>query len=127
MTPDRDALVHAVGQAIVADPAVSDGAFDGYALVVAYDGDTRRLSGFRYTDGAEPVAATPRSPALESALDALRDATRVDDRAPWDACVVRIERPSNRITIEFAYGDDAARWAITPAQLAEVAERARPG
>lgn len=126
MTTDRDALVHAVGQAIVADPAVADGAFDGYALVVAYEGGARRLSGFRYRGGDAPVAATPRSPALESALDALREATRVDGGAPWDACVVRIERPSNRITVEFAYGDDAARWAITPARLGEVAERARP-
>lgn len=126
-TADRDALVHAVGQAIVADPAVSDGDFDGYALVVAYEGDTRRLSGFRYRDGTAPVAATPRSRALQAALDALRDATRVDGMAAWDACVVRIARPSNRITVDFAYGDDAAAWTITPATLADVAERARPG
>ncbi len=126
MTPDRDALVHAVGQAIVADPAIADGAFDGYALVVDYAGNDRRLAGFRYRDNAAAEAATPRSPTLDAALDALREATRVEGDAPWDACVVRIERPSNRITVEFAYGDDAARWAVTPATLAAVTERARP-
>lgn len=127
MTPDRDALVHAVGQAIVADPVVADGRFDGFALVVTYGGDSRRLAGFRYAHGEPAQAATPTSPALDAALDALREATRVDGGAPWDACVVRIERPSNHITVEFAYNDDAARWAVTPETLADVTERARPG
>lgn len=127
MTTDRDALVHAVGQAIIADPAVADGRFDGFALVVTYDAASRRLAGFRYV-GDEPAhAATPASPALDAALDALREATRVDGGAPWDACVVRIQRPSNRITVEFAYGDDAAHWAVTPETLAAVTGRARPG
>lgn len=123
---DRDALVHAVGRAIVADPAVADGGWDGYALVADYAGGARRLSGFRYRAGEAPHPATPRSPALESALDALREATRVDDRAPWDACVVRIDRATSRVALEFAYGDDAAHWRITPGRLTEVAERARP-
>ena len=127
MTPDRDALVHAVGQALVADPAVADGAFDGYALIATYDGNARRLAGFRYRKDETPEAASPRSTTLGAALDALREATRVDGGAPWDACVVRIERPSNRITVEFAYGDAAAAWVVTPATLTAVAERARPG
>ena len=126
MSSDRDALVHAVGQAIVADPAVADGAFDGYALLVAYEGATRKIAGYRYREGAPGEAATPRSRAVEAALDALREGTRVEGDAPWDACVVRIARPCNRITIEFAYGDDAARWRVTPATLDAVVERARP-
>lgn len=126
MSSDRDALVHALGQAIVADPAVADGAFDGYALLVTYEGGSRRIAGFRYRDGETPEAATPRSAAVETALDALREGARVEGEAPWEACVVRVARPSNRITIEFAYGDDAARWVVTPATLSTVAERARP-
>jgi len=126
MSSDRDVLVHAVGQAIVADPVVADGAFDGYALLVGYEGATRRIAGFRYRAGAPAEAATPRSPSVEAALDALRDGTRVEGEAPWDACVVRIARPSNRITLEFAYGEDAARWVVTPATLDDIIERARP-
>lgn len=127
MTTDRDALVHAVGQAIIADAAVADGRFDGFALVVTYDADSRRLAGFRYVDDEPAHATTPASPELDAALDALREATRVDGGAPWNACVVRIKRPSNRITVEFAYGDDAANWVVTPETLAAVTGRARPG
>lgn len=123
---DRDALVHAIGRAIVADPAAADGDWDGYALVADYAGGSRRLSGFRYRDGEAPRPATPRSPALESALDALREATRTEDKDPWTVCIVRIQRTTAKVGLEFAYDDDAAQWQVTPARLGEVAERARP-
>lgn len=121
---DRDVLVHAIGQQLAADPALA-GDWATYALVVVYDGDTRRLSGFRYRDGAAPQAATPRSPAFESQLDSLREATRVDGTDPWRACVIRIVRASGRITLEFDY-DTPEQWQVTPTTLDAVAERARP-
>ena len=125
---DKDTLVAAIGQRLVADPAVADGRWHGYALVVRYgDGAlARRLSGFRYQADGSFAAATPHDPMLGETLDALRDATRVPGRAPWDACVLRIRRDDGKLTLEFEY-DAPERWDITPATLADVATRARPG
>lgn len=124
---DKNALVHQIGMAIVSDPAVDAEPWDGYALVVRYgDGEmARRLSGFRYRDGEGHDAATPRSDALGDLLDALREATTVEGRTPWQACVVRIRRDTRKVTMEFEYYDPQ-RWDITPETLDAVAEQARP-
>ena len=125
---DKDTLVAAIGQRLVADPAVADGRWHGYALVARYgDGAVaRRLSGFRYRADGAFEAATPRDPALGEAFDALREATRIAGKAPWDACVLRLWRDGGRMAVEFEY-DAPEQWDITPATLADVAARARPG
>lgn len=124
---DRNELIVRIGRLLVADPAVSDGEWDGYALVVRYgDGPVaRRLSGFRYTDGGGHQAATPRDPAIGEAFDELRATTRVHDRAPWDACVLRVRRDTGKLKVEFEY-DRPEQWDITPDTLDAVAARARP-
>lgn len=124
-TMDKDALITAIGQSLVADDALADADWDGYALVVFYDGDDRRLGGFRYLDGAGAKPATPRSPELAGLVDQLRTATRVDDKAPWQACVLRIRRDTGRFTVEFEY-DMPERWRIGPDSLPRVIEQARP-
>ena len=123
---DNNALIMAVGQAIVSDPKVNAKPWDGYALIASYRDGGRTLSGFRYRDGQPPEAATPESKDLGEHFDALRDATRVDGKDPWGACVVRIVSATGKITADFAY-EAADQWNITPATLAEVSERARPG
>ncbi len=124
---DRDAPLLRVGRLIAADPVLADVDWNGFALIVRYDdaGIDRRISGFRYVDGGGFEAATPRDAALGDALDALREATRVDGRAPWAACVVQLRRTSKRLHADFEY-DEPERWDIVPATLHEVAERARP-
>jgi hypothetical protein len=124
---DRDALLLRVGRLIAGDSMLADATWDGFALIVRYDdaGIDRRISGFRYVDNGDFEAATPRDPALGAALDALRKATRVEDKAPWTACVVQLRRASGKLHADFEY-DDPGRWDITPATLQAVAERARP-
>ncbi len=124
---DRDAQLLRVGRLIAADPVLADAAWDGYALIVRYDdaGIDRRVSGFRYIDDGGFEAATPRDPALGAALDALREATAVEGKAPWDACVVQLRRASGKLHADFEY-DDPTRWDIMPATLQQVAECARP-
>lgn len=124
---DRDALLLRVGRLIAADCVLADAAWDGFALIVRYDdaGIDRRMSGFRYLDGAGFQAATPRDPALGAALDALRAATRGEGEAPWTACVVQLRRKSGKLHAAFEY-EEPGRWDITPETLQAVAERARP-
>ncbi|HEY4530156.1 MAG TPA: hypothetical protein VIG97_07490 [Luteimonas sp.] len=127
-TPDRNELIARIGRLLVADPAVSDGAWHGYAMIVRY-GDAaiaRRMTGFRYDRAGGYVAATPDAATLGPAFDALRDATRVPGKAPWGACVLRLWRETGRLAVEFEY-DAPEHWDITPETLAAVAARARPG
>lgn len=125
---DKNALINQVGMLIVTDPAVDAKHWDGYALIVRYNEGNiaRRISGFRYLDDGSFEAATPQNEeALTAALDALREATRVEDKAPWDACVVRIRRDTRKVHVDFEY-DFPARWDITPQTLNDVVENARP-
>lgn len=124
---DRNALIARIGRLLVADDAVSDGEWQGYALVVRYgDGAiARRMAGFRYDADGTYAAATPGADALGPAFDDLRDATRVPGNEPWGACVLRLWRDSGRLAVEFDY-DTPEQWDVTPATLADVAARARP-
>ncbi|GGK15536.1 hypothetical protein [Luteimonas terricola] len=125
---DRNELIARIGRLLVADPAVSDGEWHGYALIVRYgDGAiARRMTGFRYAADGGHEGATPSNDALGPAFDDLRDATRIPGKEPWGACVLRLWRDSGRMAAEFEY-DTPEQWEITPATLAEVAGRARPG
>src|SRR5690554_6570699 len=122
---DSNALITAIGQAIVSDPKVDAEPWDSYALIASYTGAGLRLSGFRYRDGQPAQPATPQSTELGARVDALRQATRVDGKEPWGACVIRIVSATGRITADFAY-EAAGQWDIDPDTLADVAERARP-
>ena len=121
-----NALIMQIGQEIVSDPAVDAEPWDGYALIASYTGPGLRISGFRYRDGQPPQPATPQSRELGDHIEALRDSTRVDGKDPWRTCVIRINSATGKIGVDFAY-EGADQWDITPASLAEVAERARPG
>ncbi|MGY1459336.1 MULTISPECIES: hypothetical protein [unclassified Luteimonas] len=125
---DRNELIARIGKLLVADPAVSDGLWHGYALIVRYsDGAiARRMTGFRYDADGGHQGATPSDDALGPAFDALRDATRVHGKEPWGACILRLWRDTGRMAVDFDY-DTPQQWDITPATLADVAARARPG
>lgn len=124
---DRNELIARIGKLLVADPAVSDGEWQGYALIVRY-GDgvlARRMTGFRYDADGGYAAATPDAEALGPAFDDLREATRLPGKEPWGACVIRLWRDSGRMAVEFEY-DAPQRWDVTPLTLADVAARAAP-
>lgn len=123
---DKNALIMDIGRLIASDPGVDTAPWDGYALIASYADGSRRLSGFRYRDDAAPEPATPDGAALlGERFDALRAATRVTDKAPWSACVMKIRRDTGRFAIDFEY-DAPDRWDIGPDNVLEIAERARP-
>lgn len=122
---DKDALILEIGRLVAGDRKVAAQPWDRYALVAWYGDGTSTLNGFRYVGEQPGQPATPASFELEDLLDALREATRVDGKAPWRACVVRLDKASGKATVDFAY-EDADDWRVTPANAAEVARRARP-
>lgn len=122
---DKDALILEIGRLVAGDRKVAAQPWDRYALVAWYGDGTSTLNGFRYVGEQPGQPATPASFELEDLLDALREATRVDGKAPWRACVVRLDKASGKATVDFAY-EDADDWRVTPANAAEIARRARP-
>ena len=126
MSEDKDQLVHALGAALVGDARVTATDWDRYALVARFEPGLQQLNGFAYaTPEAAPIAATPHDAAVHTLLERLREATRVPGEEPWTACIVRIDRASRKINVEFVYGD-AVDWQVSPATLDAVGERARP-
>ncbi len=122
--PAQDALVHEVGALIVHDERVAAQPWDSYALVARFDANRIQLNGFAYADD-RMRPATPRGSDVHHKLKALREAMREDVGQAWGACVVRIDRETKKIRIEFEY-DHPERWDVTPQTVAEVAQRARP-
>jgi len=122
---DKDALIVEIGRLIANDRKVAAQPWDKYALVAWYGDGTSILNGFRYVGEQPGQPATPASFELEDRLDDLRAATRVDGKDAWHACVVKLDRGSGKVVVDFAY-DDANRWLVTPASATDIAQRARP-
>jgi hypothetical protein len=122
---DKDALILEIGRLIAGDRKVAAQPWDRYALVAWYGDGASTLNGFRYVGEQAGQPATPASFELEDVIDALREATHIDGKAPWRACVVRLDKASGKATVDFAY-EDADDWRVTPANAAEIARRARP-
>lgn len=123
---NKDALINAISQCIVTDPAAATAPWDGYALIAWYGEDRCVLSGFRYLDNGPASAATPSNGAqLHALFDQLRAATLVAGQSPWRACVVRIVKATRKVSVDFEY-EDADRWHIQPGTLSEIIARAQP-
>ncbi|HEY5809626.1 MAG TPA: hypothetical protein VIT67_16745 [Povalibacter sp.] len=121
---DKDALIHELGALIVGNPKVAAASWDRYALVVRIDSGQSKLHGFAHTNGNyQPV--TPTGFALHDTLAKLRAATHIEGKDPWGACVIRIDRSSGKIRVEFEY-DAPERWTVTPQNAQQIAERALP-
>lgn len=123
---DKDQLIAEIARLIVDDRKVAAQPWDKYALIAFHGhGGVSKLNGFRYDGDGAGEPATPESFEIEDRLDELREATRIDGKPAWGACVFRLDRASNRVTADFAY-EDAGEWEVTPATAAAIAERARP-
>lgn len=123
---DKDALIHELGAAIVRNPKVAALPWQRYALVARFEEGVTSLNGFAYDAQGVYRPATPRGFEVNDRLEDLREATRVAGKAPWGACVVRIDRETQEITVEFEY-DHPERWNVTPQNYVEIAARARMG
>jgi hypothetical protein len=123
--PILNALVVEIGRMIAGDRKVAAQPWDKYALVAWYGEGVSTLNGFRYVGDEPGQPATPEAFELEDRIDELRAATRVEDKDPWRACVVKLDKASGKASVIFVY-EDADSWRVTPQTAAAVAQRARP-
>lgn len=120
---DKDALIAELGRTLARDARVADTPWVRYALIVRITDGKAQVNGFAYDDDGHARPATPRGREIHDVLQALREATRVPGKAPWGACVVRIERESGRIGVEFEY-DHPEAWDVTPQNAQRLAQQA---
>lgn len=125
MTPDE--LIHRLGSLLVGDPEVAvKPDWTHLVMVGTVTASETDLTGFCYGPGGQFASVAPSAFDTPDVLKALRDAMAArDGQAPWHACLLRIERTSGRIAVDFEY-DDPARWAITFANAKQRAAELRP-
>lgn len=118
-----DALVHEIGQRIVADPNYSGRDWTGIALVIE-TAQRKRMYGFVYQADGEWEAETPEDfDVIERGVELAE--VMAAGGARWTRCLVQIRRPGPKIDIRFDY-DDTGEWVVTPGNHAEMVEKLRP-
>jgi hypothetical protein len=121
-----DTLIHELGATISRSPRINAVDWQQLALVATIQPEYSRMTGFAYDRGGEVLQ--PIAPGGFDAIDkaeALRTAMAADGSRPWVTCLIRLRRDTGAITVDFEY-DDASRWAITPSNVAEMAQTLRP-
>ena len=124
--PERpEAILSALVQDILQLPAlVTDATWDSYSTVAEVGDGTVGVSAFRYGAGTRPIP----SPAVRDvgAFARLRDSMRVGDAEPWTVCIVKVERSTARVAVNFVDAEYAGLWHVAPETYDRVAEALRP-
>ena len=118
-----DALVHQIGQAIIADGNYAARDWGGIALVIEV-AQRKRMYGFVYLPDGSWEAETPDDFDVIDHARALADVMAAGG-SRWTRCLVQISRPGPKIDIAFDY-DDKGEWVVTPANHQSIAEKLRP-
>lgn len=120
----HDALIHAIGQAVLGDENYVERDWVGIALVFRLDRRTN-VFGYVYDANGEWEAEIPSSFDIVDQVLALRTAMDESGREPWKTCLLQINRPGPRIAFEFEYVN-GERWSLGPNTLTEMVEALRP-
>ena len=122
---NRDDLVQEIGALLIRDPQISAQPWEHLVLVAHVTRTSTKVSGFAYTASGEPIPTGPRNLDVLDKLEELRTAMCDPGQQPWKACLVRINRSTSKIVIDFEY-DHPDKWVITPATIERMAEVLRP-
>jgi hypothetical protein len=123
--PEADRLIHEIGAAIVQSPRIAALDWQHLVLVANVEQSHSTLSGFSYDSSGKSRPVSPGGMETLDKIGALREAMRTDALEPWIQCLIRIQRDTGKIAVDFEY-EDPSRWAITPANVRQMAEQLRP-
>lgn len=101
-----DAALHALCRAVVSDAAYAGHDWETIVLVFELDGRTRDF-GYVFEAGGQWEAQTPESWDVLSLARAFRDATVPTGAPGWKKCLLRIERSSGGVQIDFDHAGTA--------------------
>jgi hypothetical protein len=122
---NKDELVQEIGTMLVQDPGISRWSWQHLAIVVQFRGSSSQVNGFAYLDTGDAQITSPKNFEVPKKFKALREAMREPGKEPWQACLVRIDRATGRVSVDFEY-DHPEKWLISPATLKKMAETLRP-
>jgi hypothetical protein len=100
-------------------------AWDTYALLAEVSDDMVTTTAYHYTEAGPPIPAEAPEDGDDLLWD-LRDATRGRDGQAWDVVLIKLDRASACLVMNFVAGDAAALWRIHPETVAHLAEAMRP-
>lgn len=128
MDNDSTAALAELSQAIAGDiltlPDLSDPEWETYALAAEVSDDSVAMTAYRYTKNGPPVPTA--EPENDELFWDLRDRTRGVDGEAWDVVIVKIDRATAQIVMNFVSGAAAEMWRITPENIERLPEAMRP-
>jgi hypothetical protein len=123
--PQANQLIHDIGAAIVGSPRISSLDWKHLVFVASVANGHSTISGFAYDSGGKSRPASPGGLQTLDKITALREAMQAEGKPAWNACLIRIQRDTGKIGVDFEY-DTPSKWDITPANVREMAEKLRP-
>jgi hypothetical protein len=126
LTMDRNDLIVRLARVVAQDAGLMLNGWAHLVLISVVESGAVDVSGFCYTEDGRAVPVSPTDFALFDAIDALRQAmAEADDGRAWLAALFRIRRADGKLSAEFEY-EQAARWAVTPANVQARAREFQP-
>lgn len=128
MVDDKAAAMAEISQAIAGDilslPELRDPEWDTYSMVAEVSDDFVAITAYRYTGSGAPVATA--EPENDDLFWELRDRTRGTDGEAWDVVLVKIQRDTASLVMNFVSGAAADLWRVNPQNMAHLPESLRP-
>ncbi len=122
---DKDELVQEIGTMLMQDPDIGSVAWRHLAIVAQMMPGSTKVNGFAYREVGRPVPTSPGNFDVLKKFRELREAMIEPGKESWKACLVRLDKLSGEISIDFEY-DHPEKWLISPATVKTMAETLRP-
>lgn len=121
----KDRLVQEIGSLLLNDPKISSREWSHLVIVAQLRDLSTKVNGFAYHEDGEAVPTGPGNSKVLDKFEELSEAMREAGKDSWKACLVRIDRSSKDVSIDFEY-DHPEKWLIVPSTVRQMAETLRP-
>jgi hypothetical protein len=125
MRADADDLVQELGAILMEDSDLSASQWEHLVIVAHFSPLTIDVGGFAYLANGKAIPTSPSGVAATKKFQELREAMKEPARDVWQAAIVKIEKSSGSLSIDFEY-DNPDKWLISPATVKRMAEALRP-
>jgi hypothetical protein len=121
----KDELVQEIGVLLLNDSKISRWDWSHLVIVAQLREFSAKVNGFAYREDGEAIPTSPSNSKVLDKFSELSEAMREAGKNSWKACLVRIDRSSGGISIDFEY-DHPEKWLIVPSTVKQMAETLRP-
>jgi len=125
MRADADDLVQELGSLLMEDGDLLANPWEHLVIVAQFRPLSIKVNGFAYLANGKAIPTSPSGVAVTKKFQELREATKEPAKDVWQAAMVKIEKSSGSLSIDFEY-DNPDKWLISPATVKRMAEALRP-